>query len=565
MAWRWGPGPVFAVELRGAARRWQTYAARAGFVALLLAAFGVVWWVDVAGRGPLGVNDMARVGERFYYGLVGTQLALIILAAPAATAGAVSQDRTRGGLLHLLITDLSDAEIVLGKLFARLAPVLALVACGLPVPGIVALLGGIDPTALVGAYLVTAGSAVLGCTIALTLSVWAERPSEALLATYLVLAALLLPCPVWKGLAAWLGAAAPPTWFAKTNPFWLAFAPYAAPRTTGLADALWFLAVTLALSAGLAAVAVARVRAVTVARAGRPDQRRRGRTPAPARVRLPGPSLEGNPVLWREWHRRRPSRWSRRVWWAYGLLAAGFGVVALAGGDRRFAAWVVGFQVAIGLLLFSAGAVTSLAEERAHGSLDLLLTTPLTTGQVLWGKWWGTFRVVPRLAVLPVLMLGPAVLLSGTLQSAALTAALILAYGAAFTSLGLALAIWVSRPGRAALLSATVCVLLTVGWLLFAVLLFSHEKVESLGMGSPWFGPANLAFRIPDYQLRDAVFRGALWWTAGYLVAAAALMAAAFRTFERCLGRVRQRPVPAARRGSPRRAVRAGRPRRRVR
>jgi ABC-type transport system involved in multi-copper enzyme maturation permease subunit len=226
------------------------------------------------------------------------------------------------------------------------------------------------------------------------------------------------------------------------------------------------------------------------------------------------------------------------------LLAAGFGVVALAGGDRHFTAWVAGFQVAIGLLLFSAGAVTSLAEERAHGSLDLLLTTPLTTGQVLWGKWWGTFRVVPRLAVLPLLMIGPAVLLSGTVQSAALTAALILAYGAAFTSLGLALAVWVSRPGRAALLSATVCVLLTVGWLLFALLLFGHQRLEYLGMGSPWFGPGNLTFHARDYRMHDEVFTGALWWTAGYLTAAAALMAVAFRSFERCLGRVRQGRKP---------------------
>ena len=61
------------------------------------------------------------------------ELTLILLAAPAATAGAVCLDKARGTLDHMLATDLSNAEIVLGKLGVRLIPVLGLVACVLPV------------------------------------------------------------------------------------------------------------------------------------------------------------------------------------------------------------------------------------------------------------------------------------------------------------------------------------------------------------------------------------------------------------------------------------------------
>ena len=42
-----------------------------------------------------------------------------MLAAPAATAGAICLDRACGTLAHLLATDLSDPEIVLGKLAAQ--------------------------------------------------------------------------------------------------------------------------------------------------------------------------------------------------------------------------------------------------------------------------------------------------------------------------------------------------------------------------------------------------------------------------------------------------------------
>ena len=80
--------------------------------------------------------------------MIGVELALVMLAAPAATAGAICLDRARGTLAHMLMTDLSDAEIVLGKLAARLLPVFALVACSWPVMAISSLLGGIDPIAL---------------------------------------------------------------------------------------------------------------------------------------------------------------------------------------------------------------------------------------------------------------------------------------------------------------------------------------------------------------------------------------------------------------------------------
>ena len=37
--------------------------------------------------------------------MVVTQLALILLAAPAATAGAICQDKARGTLAHVMVTD----------------------------------------------------------------------------------------------------------------------------------------------------------------------------------------------------------------------------------------------------------------------------------------------------------------------------------------------------------------------------------------------------------------------------------------------------------------------------
>ena len=127
-------------------------------------------------------------------------LGLVGLAAPAATAGAICQDKARGNLALLFATDLSDAEIVLGKLAARLVPVLGMILCVAPVLAIATLFGGVDPVALIGALLVVLSCAVFGCSLALTLSVWGRKTHEVLMATYVFGILYLLAAPIFAGL-----------------------------------------------------------------------------------------------------------------------------------------------------------------------------------------------------------------------------------------------------------------------------------------------------------------------------------------------------------------------------
>ncbi len=129
-------------------------------------------------RRSVGAAALAQVGERLFVAVVGTQLTLVLLAAPAATAGAICLDRSRGTLTHLLVTDLTDREIVLGKLAVRLVPILVMIAATLPVMALLTLLGGVDPDALLKAFVVTFGVAVLGCCLALVFSIRVRRTHE---------------------------------------------------------------------------------------------------------------------------------------------------------------------------------------------------------------------------------------------------------------------------------------------------------------------------------------------------------------------------------------------------
>jgi hypothetical protein len=99
---RLGLGPVFAYEWLTMTRRWQVYAVRSLFVGALLAGVGVVWWGEIAGRTLSTTSAQAEAGQSIFAAVVGTQLALVLLVAPAATAGAVCLDKARGALTHLL-------------------------------------------------------------------------------------------------------------------------------------------------------------------------------------------------------------------------------------------------------------------------------------------------------------------------------------------------------------------------------------------------------------------------------------------------------------------------------
>ena len=179
---------------------------------------------------------MAKLGEWFFYAVAGTQLSLVMLLAPAAAASSVCIDRACGTLLHMLVTDLSDREIVLGKLGSRLAPVFGLIACAVPVACLTALLGGVEFEAIAGCFVVSVCLAVLGCALALTISVWAPKTHEVLMAVYMILGFWLMSLPIWEELASGGKIPAPPNWFVKTNPYVLVLAPYAKPGFVEIAD-----------------------------------------------------------------------------------------------------------------------------------------------------------------------------------------------------------------------------------------------------------------------------------------------------------------------------------------
>ena len=165
-----------------------------------------------------------------------------------------------------MATDLSDAEIVLGKLASRLVTILGIIACGLPVLAILTSLGGVDPVAILAGSMVIVGVAVLGVSLALTPSVWATRPHEALMATYATFAIWLLALLAWLETARGMWT---PKLLYVTNPFWLLFGARLSRGVALVFQCFCFRVGSLGFSMVLAVVSTLRIRPVTLRQTGR--------------------------------------------------------------------------------------------------------------------------------------------------------------------------------------------------------------------------------------------------------------------------------------------------------
>lgn len=551
MSRHWGVGPVFAYEWLTNSRRPQFYAGRVLFVVVLLLGLTSVWGSQIAGRASLSIGETAEVGRSFFVAIVATQLTLVLLAAPAATASAICQDKSRGNLMQLLMTDVSDVEIVLGKLAARLVPVLGLVTTALPVLALGTLLGGIDPVALTGAFAVTVSMAILGCTLAFTLSIWGTKPHEVLLATFAVFTVWLLAAPIWEFLSAVRGFPPLPRWGIVANPYFLAFEPYARRGNVDALDYAGFVLGALTVSTTLVLLSIVRLRSVVVAQADQVMERTATRQFFGL---LPdtGPPLDKHPTLWYEWHRKRPTPWIRKLIAFYTVMAIGFTALAIEDcfhQGTRAPGWLQGyvtaFQVVMGIPLLLVSATMAMVEERARGSLDILLTTPLSSKGIVLAKWWSVFRLTPQLILLPTLI---AVLLAwkyGGWLIVGLYVLFLISACALWTSVGLLLSTWIARVGRAVSTAVVLFATSSLGWPVMSLTILSQHRPLDIGFAiiSPFYGSFYLIVALGESPFSELLFY-TTFWTVMQSVLSVGLLFVTLATFDRRLGRISDRARP---------------------
>ena len=190
-------GPVMRYELITTARRRRYYFLRVIYCSFLLAQLWIFFTKWEAEHQSGGSRDEIQAfAEDAFIQFAGAQGIGLLLLIPALVAGIISDEYQRKTLHYLLASRLSSAEIVLGKMGARMVHVVAFIALGLPIVSLLMLYGGLNPVNIFYVYMGTATLVLFVSGFSVLISILARRPRDAILATY-GLGAIWLLVPIW--------------------------------------------------------------------------------------------------------------------------------------------------------------------------------------------------------------------------------------------------------------------------------------------------------------------------------------------------------------------------------
>lgn len=432
-------GPVFSRELVTAPRRARFFVSRAAYVATLFVLICTAWLVLAGTQQVQNVGDLARFGGILFPILAKLQLALALFFSALFTASAVAQEKDRRTLILLLMTRMTNSQLVLGRLLASMLNVLVMLFAAAPLLMIVVLFGGVGFPQIASVLAVTLTAALAAGSLGSLIALWRDKTFQALALSVL---ALVLWIAAWEIVAT---GAFGRQWFGVSHHTWCAtFSPWQAVvlAANGNFDAGsgvfailsrvgLFVPTALLGAALLNLIAIVRVRVWNPSREVRSaGTKSEGTDTAPADTAPTATSTEAaielhaapgrvrpvwaQPILWREirtWAYGRKIIAIRLVYLAtFALCAVVLHRLVLDGtiSDHRASTVIPAAAKAlvplllVSLALINAMAVTSLTTERDGKAIDLLLVTDLSPKEIIFGKLGGVLYNTKEMLLLPI-------------------------------------------------------------------------------------------------------------------------------------------------------------------
>lgn len=440
--WRLIPGNPMVVRIvQGGSQRTQHLWVRMGYLGALVLLMLIGLLRPGSGMGgEMSLTELAKSGQWVFAIISYGQVILVCLLSPLFMAGAIGQERAGQTYNILLTTPLSNLQIVLGSLSGRLFFILALLFGGLPLFAVLLIFGGVTVWSVVVSFGVAACTAFVVGTVAVTMSVLRAGGRKAVFTFVIVIAAYLIGAYLLDvGLLRKIGPPKTTTWLTALHPLLVLEAslnnanyrppdPETLTHTSGLIR--FYLSKPFATFASISLV-VSLVQivfcAVLLRRIGQGEwvfirwlkQQLHLPVESGGERRRPARDVWDNPIAWREAATR-----GRGV--AAFFARAGFTVIGLVLGVALIFLHHAGmlpklpgassaqvFQQALfALLLIEVAIITLVAlymsagcvsREREDGTLDLLLTTPTTPRQYIWGKLRGLVSFLSLMLCAPIL------------------------------------------------------------------------------------------------------------------------------------------------------------------
>lgn len=189
-------------------------------------------WHDPIPR-TISAHDLSRFGQMLFASIMITQISLVTGLTSGMAADAIAGEQRRKTLHYLLISRLGSAEIVAGRLAARLVNVAAFVALVLPIASLLTYFGGIDPGMLLLGDAATLETAYFLAGLSMLVPVLFRRSRGAVGTSYLLAAAWLFGPIVMELSLSWMPGRDSPAlpWLMAANDWlWPASALILLPR-----------------------------------------------------------------------------------------------------------------------------------------------------------------------------------------------------------------------------------------------------------------------------------------------------------------------------------------------
>jgi len=392
--------PIVVRELRVASRRRSTYWLRAG-AALLVIIVGT--WIFLMLRQETSPAELSSI---LFGVLTGGAVLYCLLSGIRSTSDCLSQEKREGTLGLLFLTDLKGYDVVLGKLTANSLNSLYGVLAVVPMLAIPLLMGGLTLGEFGRMALVALDTLFLSLTVGLFISAFSRSARRAVGLTFFL---LLLFTGVFPALGAWLAyeahqassAAGRPGQNSPIESFFLipsaGYSYYCAWDTVYKSNRLdfwWSLAVIHGLSwVFLSLASLVAPQSWQDRPAGAKRLRWRERWAGWSYGSVAERSGFRRRLLERSaffWLAARARLKPAIVWAVMGLMGCGW-VWGLAKWGHDWLTFPMYLTTAILLHLlligwFATEAGRQLAEDRRQGTLELLLSTPLTVREILRGQ-----------------------------------------------------------------------------------------------------------------------------------------------------------------------------------
>jgi ABC-type transport system involved in multi-copper enzyme maturation permease subunit len=417
-------GPIFEREVLTTPRRLSHYLLRSGFVAALLILFYSLRQATIGFQDVIFSGDTASFSALVFRVFAVLQLTLGLFFSTLFSASLVAQEKDRRTLILLLMTDLRNRELAIGKLFSSLLNIVVLLAASWPVFFSLRLLGGVMWEQIIWSQVIvlvaTFAAGSWGCLVAF----WREKTFQTIAVSVLGVMMFIL--------AAQAGGVLIDARIADLSPYQGLFRvlnPMNPDEPGVIQVSAWTTVFSLiAMAVFLTVLTVLRLRVWNPSKEVHQSQLQGAApeadstndlstvTPKPVPVVARNHrSVWDHAVLWRE---MRTRAYGRRMIWiklTYVLLSI---VVAAAswqrpddGGQETLMLGMVSAPAfsllgvgLVSLLLANAQAVTSVTTERDAKTLEILLVTDLHPWEFMVGKIVGALWNAREMLVIPLVI-----------------------------------------------------------------------------------------------------------------------------------------------------------------